>query len=316
MFQRKRIRYLIVVGFAALALLLLLPGVAGATATHPVPPAGTCAPYKAFHPNQFGRSTRINNQFFPLTPGTQYVLEGRANRGGGALPHQVTFTVTDLVKKVDDVYILVMHDVDVSDGVKAEAELSFFAQDKAGNVWNLGEYPEEYANGKFSGAPKTWISGQQALAGVHMPANPQLGTPRYLQGYVPAINFLDCAQVFAKHQTVCVPLQCYSNALVTDETSPLADPNAHQRKYHAPGIGIVQVGAVDDPEGETLVLISRKHLAAHELASVRQDSLRLERRAYRINEAYRHTSPAVRCEAPDSDDRRARDRLDDPLMCP
>ena len=43
MFQRKHIRYVVVVGFAALALLLLLPGVAGATATHPVPPAGTCA---------------------------------------------------------------------------------------------------------------------------------------------------------------------------------------------------------------------------------------------------------------------------------
>src|SRR5207244_9645130 len=76
MFQRKHIRYVVVVGFAALALLLLLPGVAGATATHPVPPAGTCAPYKAFHSNLFGRSTRINNQFVPLTLGTQYVLGG------------------------------------------------------------------------------------------------------------------------------------------------------------------------------------------------------------------------------------------------
>ena len=46
------------------------------------------------------------------------------------------------------------------------------------------------------------------------------------------------------------------------------------------------------------------------------DRLLVVRRAYRINEAYRHTSPAVRCEAPDSDDRRARDRLDDPLICP
>ena len=158
MFKRPRIRYVILVGFAALALLLLVPGVAGATATHPVPPAGTCKPFTALHASNFARSTRINNRFLPLTPGTQYVLEGRANRSGATLPHQVTFTITDLIKKVDGVYNLVMHDVDTSDGVKAEAELSFFAQDKTGNVWNLGEYPEEYANGQFTGAPKTWIS--------------------------------------------------------------------------------------------------------------------------------------------------------------
>jgi len=316
MFQRQRIRYAIVVGFAAVALLLLMPGIAGATATHPTPPAGACKPFTALHAYDFGRSTRIDNHFFPLTPGIQYVLEGRASTGGATLPHQVIFTVTDLVKKVDGIYNLVMHDVDISDGVKAEAELSFFAQDKTGNVWNLGEYPEEYDNGAFVGAPKTWISGQHALGGVHMPAHPQLGTPRYSQGYAPAIDFLDCAQVFADHQTVCVPVQCYSDALVTDETSPLADPNAHQRKYHAPGVGIVQVGAVDDPEGETLVLISRKHLNQHALAQIREDALRLERRAYQINVAYRQTSPAVRCEPADSDDRLARDRLDDPLICP
>jgi hypothetical protein len=313
-----RVRYAIVTGwFAALALVLLIPGsIAGATAAHPTPPPGTCRPYTPLHATNFGRSTRINNHFLPLTPGIQYVLEGRANTGGATLPHQVIFTITDLVKEVDGVFNLVMHDVDVSDGVKAEAELSFFAQDKTGNVWNLGEYPEEYANGQFTGAPKTWISGQQALGGVHMPANPQVGTSRYLQGYVPGIDFLDCAKVFAKHQTACVPVQCYSDVLVTDETSPLADPNAHQRKYHAPGVGIIQVGAVNDPEGETLVLIRRTQLAPHALAEVRQDSLKLERHAYQISEPYRHTGHAVRCEPADSDDRRSRDRRDDPMICP
>jgi hypothetical protein len=149
-----------------------------------------------------------------------------------------------------------------------------------------------------------------------MPANPQLGTPPYLQGYVPGIDFLDCARVFAKHRTACVPVQCYSDVLVTDETSPLADPNAHQRKYHAPGVGIVQVGAVNDPEGETLVLIRRTQLGAKALAEIREDTLKLEHHAYQISEAYRHTGHAVRCEAPDSDERRARDHNDDPAICP
>lgn len=43
--------------------------------------------------------------------------------------------------------------------------------------------------------------------------------------------------------------------MITDERSPLEPESGHQRKYNAPGAGTVQVGAVEDPEGETLVLV-------------------------------------------------------------
>jgi hypothetical protein len=291
----SRIRYVIPISAGALALALLIPGAATAAADRPSPPARTCKPLLHFQANDFGRSTKIDNRFLPLDPGTELTLEGRANTGGAPLAHTVVFTVTDLVKQIDGVYSLVVWDVDMSDGQKAEAELAFFAQDRAGNVWGLGEYPEEYENGQFVGAPNTWISGQRAIGGVHMPANPELGKPAYLQGYAPRIDFLDCAQVFAKDQTVCVPVRCFGNVLVTDETSPLADPGAHQRKHHAPGVGIVAISAVDDPEGETLVLIGRKHLSPHALARARDEALKLERRAYEVSKVYGRTPPAVPC---------------------
>jgi hypothetical protein len=224
-------------------------------------------------------------------------LEGRSNVSGEPLPHTVTFTVTDLVKLIDGVWNLVMWDVDRSDDEIVEAELAFFAQDKSGNVWSMGEYPEEYEDGKFVGAPSTWISGQRATPGIHMLANPvqARGKAPYLQGYVPGIDFLDCAQVFAINQTARVPAGTFANVLITDETSPLDDPDAHQRKYHAPGVGIVQVGAVDDPQGETLVLTSVKRLSPQALSHAREQALKLERRAYQISAAYRHTGPAIRC---------------------
>jgi hypothetical protein len=295
MLNSRRIRYLVLILIAALATVLLIPSAAGAAAGHPSPPAGTCNPFTPFRDQDFGRSTKIDNRFLPLAPGTQLTLEGRANTGGAPLPHTVVFTVTDLVKHIDGVYSLVMWDVDISDGQKTEAELAFFAQDRSGNVWNVGEYPEEYEDGKFVGAPNTWISGQRAVGGVHMPAQPQLGRPAYLQGFAPAIEFLDCAKVFARQQTVCVPVQCYGNVLVTDETSPLADPSAHQRKHHAPGVGIVQIGAVGDPEGETLVLTKFAHLAPHALAEARQEAMKLERHAYQVSDVYRRTTPARQC---------------------
>jgi hypothetical protein len=284
---------------AAFGSLVVSAGLVAAGTSHAAPPAGTCQPFTSFRADAFTGSTRINNVFLPLTPGTELTLEGRSNTGGAPLPHTVIFTVTDVIKPIDGVYTLAVWDRDLGSAQLKEEELAFFAQDTDGNVWNLGEYPEEFDNGTFVGAPSTWISGHAgAVPGVHMPAVPQLGRPPYLQGYAPAIKFLDCAQVFATNQTTCVPVKCYSNVLLTDETSPLSDPGAHQRKYHAPGVGIVQIGAVDDPEGETLVLVNLRSLNRRELAVAREAALRLDGRAYTNSRVYRHTLPATPCVSP------------------
>lgn len=251
-----------------------------------------------FRRNAFTHSTRINNEWLPLLPGAQFTLQGRANNGGGALPHTVVLTVTDVYKIIDGVRTLVLWDRDFQDGELSEAELAFHAQDNDGNVWGLGEYPEEYDAGKFSGAPNVWISGQDgAQGGIAMLARPELGTPIYLQGVAPAIDFLDCAQVFARNQRVCVPVRCYDDVLVTDETSPLAG-TAHQRKFYAPGVGNVKISAVDDPEGETLVLTSAIRLDAHGLAQAREAALKLDRHGYAVSPIYRRTPPAIPCLTP------------------
>jgi hypothetical protein len=245
-----------------------------------------------YDPTQFTQSTTIDNRFLPLVPGTQMVLEGRASRTGEPLPHRVTFTATNLVKVIDGVRTLVMWDVDEQDGELAEAELAFFAQDDDGNVWNLGEYPEEYEDGFFLGAPSTWIAGVgDAEGGVHMLDFPWFGAS-YLQGSVPSIQFLDCAEVAAKHQQVCVPAGCYENVLVTHERSPLDPEGGIQTKAHAPGVGIVEVGAIDDPEGETLVLTAINQLDEAGLDAAREAALTLDVRAYRTASAvYGGTPP-------------------------
>jgi hypothetical protein len=201
-------------------------------------------------------------------------------------------TVTNLTKVIDGVRSVVLWDRDFQSGELTEAELAFHAQDATGRVWATGEYPEEYDAGVFVGAPKTWISGQSgARAGIMMLAHPMLGTPRYLQGSAPAIDFLDCAQVFQTGQQVCVPVKCYNNVLVTDENSPLDPASGHQRKFFAPGVGNIQITAVDDPEGETLVLTKVTHLGPKGMASARKAALKLEKRAYQVSKVYRATPP-------------------------
>jgi hypothetical protein len=252
------------------------------------PASSTKAPVKQavetdFDRKKFSRSTTIDNQWTPLRPGMQFTFEGRANRGNGRVNHRVVFTVTDLTKVIDGVRTVVLWDRDFNAGQIVETELAFFAQDDDGNVWLLGEYPEEWEDGEFSGAPDVWFSGvARARAGIMMRVDPQLGTSSYLQGFAPAIEFSDRAKVHQTGQRTCVPLGCYDNVLVTDEWNPLEQGDAHQRKFYAPGVGNVRVGAVNDPEAEELVLVKLSHLDPGALAQAREEALELERRAYRV----------------------------------
>ncbi len=172
-------------------------------------------------------------------------------------------------------------------------ELAFQAQDNAGNLWNLGELPAEFDDrGNFERAPNTWISGlSDAEPGNLMLGNPQLGTPEYLQGWSPDIEFLNCAKVYKMQQKICVPAGCYDNVLVTEERSPLEPEGGHKRKYYAPGVGNVRVGTVGDAEGETLVLAEVSQLSSEDLDKVRQQALNLEKTAYEVSDMYRQTSP-------------------------
>jgi hypothetical protein len=286
--QRGRLALLSVFG----ALLVSASPAAGQTGA-PLPPG--CDRLVEFDPAEFGSSTVIDNQFLPLTPGTQLVLEGRANRTGELLPHTVTFTVTDLVKVIDGVPTRVMLDVDENEGEVVEAELAFFAQDDAGNVWNLGEYPEDYEDGGFLGAPNTWIAGlADAEAGIHMLDYKNVGYT-YVQGYAPAIDFLDCAEVVAEDVRECgipaAPGGCFENGVLTHERSPLDPDGGIQTKYYAPEVGIAKVGALDDPEGETLVLRESVPLDQESLAAVHEEALNLDRRGYRVSEVYCQTEP-------------------------
>ena len=272
------------------AVLLVFANSVAASGDEPKPPP--CNTVTQFDAANFPNPPKIDNQWNPLAPGMQFIMAGEADRGSGLLPHRVVSTVTDLTKVINGVRAVVIVEKDINEGDLEEAELAFQAQDNAGNLWNLGEYPEEYDEGKFTGSPDVWISGLgKAEAGNLMPADPQLGTPEYLQGWSPDIDFLDCAKVFKMQAKTCVPVGCYENVLITDERSPLEPESGHQRKYYAPEVGNVRVGAVNDPEGETLVLVEVKQLSPDELAKARQDALKLEKHAYKICDLYRQTSP-------------------------
>jgi hypothetical protein len=184
--------------------------------------------------------------------------------------------------------------------VLVEEELAFWAQDDSGNVWLLGEYPEEHEGKKVS-APNTWLAGNQgSAAGILMRTNPQLNTSSYKQGEAPSVEFLDVAKVFAVNQHTCVPVGCFDGVLVIDEFDPNNQPqDGHQFKYHAPGVGIVQVTARGGDEQETLVATEHRTLTPEELAAANARALELDKQAYTLApKVWTGTAPAEPRPAP------------------
>jgi hypothetical protein len=273
---RKR---LAVVALAVFGVLATAPGASAASAGSGV----------------FDHPIDIDARYFPLAPGTEYTYQGVVIEDDGPHEHTIVFTVTDLVKRINRVPAVVVWDRDFDSGKLAEAELAFFAQDTSDAVWTLGEYPEEYENGKFVGAPSTWIWGRaHAEAGVLVPGKPRVGTPRFTQGYSPSIDFFDVGKVVDTDERVCVTSGCYSDVDVVEEWSPLAPEDGRQLKYYAPHVGVVKIGAKGGTAQEVVQLTSVRHLGSAELTAAREAALRLDRRGLRISDVYAHTRPAYR----------------------
>jgi hypothetical protein len=252
--------------------------------------------------SRFTRPTQITNKWLPMRPGTRFVYDGTTVEDEGkVVPHRLIINITDLVKVIGGVRTLVSYDLDYSEGELDEAELAFYAQDDDGNVWLLGEYPEEYDGRKFVKAP-AWIHGvQDARAGIAMKAEPKSGTPSYSQGYGPAVNWTDRGQVLAAGQDVSVGATRYTDVLVIKETSTEEEAvDAAQVKYYAAGIGNIKVGwmGVGDKTREVLELTRVEQLDAQELATVRAKALELEKSGYRRSKnVYGRTVPATVDEA-------------------
>ena len=239
--------------------------------------------FEDFDPGNFSDPTNITNQWMPMKPGMRWTYEGTTIEDDGtAVPHKIVINITDLTKVIGGVRSVCSWDLDYSDGELVEAELAFFAQDDDGNVWRMGEYPEEYEEGKFLAAP-TWIHGfEDARAGIMMQASPKLDTPSYSQGWGPAVNWTDRGKVDQMGAKTKAKAGSYDNVLVIAETSA-SEPDAQQLKYYAPGVGNVRVGwrGAGEKTKETLELTKHETVDAKGLAEMRAEAMKLEKSGYK-----------------------------------
>jgi hypothetical protein len=199
--------------------------------------------------------TTIDNRYFPLVPGTGFHYKGVAENG--TTPQTDDMVVTHQTKTILGVTCTVVRDTVSSRGKPIERTFDWYAQDKAGNVWYMGEDSREVRHGKFRRTSDSWEAGVGgAKPGIIMPANPQRGD-EYRQEFYPRYA-LDQAKVLGRGGPVTVPYGSYKHTLLTVETAPKLDPGVAERKWYVAGVGDIKEHTVSGNH-EEIVLVSVTH---------------------------------------------------------
>lgn len=212
-------------------------------------PASTSAPsyHVTIDPANF--TTKIDHPYFPLKPGTTRLFKG--TRDGA--PHDTEVVVTHRTRTVMGVTCVVVEDTVTSNGALVEKTEDWYAQDKEGTVWYFGENTAEYVNGAVSSTHGSWEAGvDNAQPGVIMHAQPKVGE-EYYQEYRPG-EAEDRARILTDNTRVHVPFGSFSHVITTKDSDPL-NPDKTDRKWYAPGVGIVHSIRIMSDHHEEMSLV-------------------------------------------------------------
>jgi len=226
----------------------------GAHASSGAPGTACALPRGAEHvtlrPGDF--TTRITNPWWPMQVGSRWVY--RDTTPDGTKQRDVVVVLAKTKPVADGITARVVSDITTEDGVPVEVTRDYYAQDRCGNVWYLGEATTEYENGKPASTAGSFEAGVDgAEPGVIVPARPKLGL-RYRQEQY-AGQAEDRAEIFSMREQVGVPFGHIraGRVLMTRETSPL-EPKTLEYKFYARGIGpVLAVGVSGDADREELV---------------------------------------------------------------
>jgi hypothetical protein len=199
-------------------------------------------------------TTEIDNPYWPMAPGTRWTYR-EVDEEGKEL--EVVVVVTTETKKIaNGITARVVRDTVTEDGQLVEDTFDWYAQDKQGNVWYLGEDTAEFADGELttkSGSFEAGVDG--ALPGIIMPADPQPGM-KFRQEYYKG-EAEDNGEVLSTNEMAEVPFGQFKQMLLTKDTITI-EPDVLEYKLYAKGVGPVLVLGVSGGGGrEELIQVDQ-----------------------------------------------------------
>ena len=234
--------------------MLTLGAAAGGVATAQQPGGKLPQKNETVHLDPADFTTKITNPYWPMGPGSRWVYRETDSRG---TRQRVVVTVTDRTRLIaNGVTARMVHDVVTEGGKPVEVTDDWYAQDKAGNIWYLGEATTDYDNGKpvsTAGSFEAGLNGAQA--GVIMPARPRPGL-RYRQEYLEG-EAEDKARIVSLREKAEAPAGYYERALMIRDVNPLS-PKILEFKFYALGVGPVLAVSVSGGSDREELLSFRK----------------------------------------------------------
>jgi hypothetical protein len=180
-------------------------------------------------------TTRIDNPYLPMAPGSRWIYRETATDG---TVQRVVVKVTHRTRLIaNGVTARVVRDTVTEKGRLVEDTFDWYAQDRRGNVWYLGEDTKDYDNGKVVSTKGSWEAGVNgARAGLVMPAHPRPGM-QYRQEQLPGAAE-DSARVLSIDDQAEVTAGHFKRVVMTKDWNPL-DPKVLEYKLYARGVGLV-----------------------------------------------------------------------------
>jgi hypothetical protein len=208
-----------------------------------------------FNAANFTAGTPIDNMYWPLIQGTQFVFTDESADGCEVELFQVTDNVkSDFPPPYDSIQATEILDRSwlspECDGVYELTEIAhdWHAQDLHGNVWYFGEATTAYDADQCPSTAGSWSAGVNgAEPGIIMLKNPQAGDT-YRQEF-DAGNAEDWGKVLRLNAAVQIGAGAFSDCLVTKEWSPL-ERGAVEQKFYCPAGGGLMLNY--DLKGKTL----------------------------------------------------------------
>jgi len=197
-------------------------------------------------------STTIDNQYFPLPVGR--VLAYRGTKDGEAVEERVTVT-NDTKVVAEGIKTRVVKDVlRTRDGQLRERTFDYYAQDKKGNVWYLGEDTTAYDKNGHKDTSGSWEAGvDDAEPGLIMEADPAI-PDAYRQEYLKGVAE-DTAWIVRLGGSITVPYGTLDHVLTSLEATRI-EPRSYDEKVYAPGIGIAFERSLTSSELTKLVSVT------------------------------------------------------------
>ncbi len=189
--------------------------------------------------------TTIDNPYFPLSPRQKNTFKGSRTAGRWFIAERTVQSYGGAGTEIMGIPATIKLDLKYENDVLIESTSDYFAQDKEGNIWNLGEDVEECVYDALGPLTETydassWRAGVNgASPGLIMPAEIEPAF-QYHQEYAPKEKALDAAQIFSADEALIVDSMTY-NGVVKILKINWFDPDKSEFKYYATGITFIQV---------------------------------------------------------------------------